>query len=210
MDYHYINNNNNNNTIISNADYLTLVNLLTSQITPEIRKQILLRLTELNDQLILNNNIQNQFQTNQNKQDLSRFPTMNCRKKDVTELQHPSFDMFNYKGNNPLPFSMPTNSNSQFGANMNMMTGYNTGTQMSTPMSPQMSPQIPQAIPNIFSSSNNNFSTDQSDFDLDEILGDIHDHESHADSLDQELDRIKELYGKVIASKRRRRRQQKA
>ena len=202
MDYHYINNNNNNNNnIIANADYWTLVNLLTTQITPEIRKQILLRLTELNDQLILSSVIQNQLYNSQNKQDLSRFPTMNCRKKDATELQHPSLDMFNYKGNNPLPFSMPLNSNTQFGPNI--MGGYN-----GTPQIPQQPQSQSQSIPNIFSSSNNNFSRKQPNIDLDEILGDIYDSpESQPDSLDQELTRIKELYGKVVASKRRRRRE---
>ena len=175
MDYHYVDSNTGSNNIpIIDADYWTLVNLLTTQITPQIRKQILSRLTDLNDQLILANAIQNQFHNGQNSQDLSRstvHPTTNCRKKDVTELQHPSLDMFNYNGNNQY--------------NTNIIGGH----------------------------TNNNFlrNQDQSDIDLDEILADIHDshdnHESHPDALDQELARIKNLYGKVIASKRRRRRE---
>lgn len=37
---------------INNSDYLTLVHMLGNPITPDVRKQILQKLTEMNDQLI--------------------------------------------------------------------------------------------------------------------------------------------------------------
>lgn len=50
---------------INSLDYWSLVNMLTYQITPEIRKLVLKRLTEMNDKLILNSDVQ--------KSDLSKM-----------------------------------------------------------------------------------------------------------------------------------------
>lgn len=212
MDYYTIGNSNQ----ITNLDYLSLVNMLTTQITPETRSQILSRLTEINDQLILSSGIQSQ------QLDLSRCSSMNSRKKDATELQHPSMDIYNYKGNNPIPFSIPINSSNQF--SMNGMNGMNTANTMKnmhiSGMPPmynmqQMVQQTPQTIPNIFSGSNSihgpNYSNNhqfeqQTNIDLDEILGDIHNSPAKPDSLDQELDRIKQLYNRIAAGKLQRRR----
>lgn len=53
MDYLYMNINQ-----INNLDYWSLVNMLMVQITPETRKQILERLLEMNNQLIIGMNLQ--------------------------------------------------------------------------------------------------------------------------------------------------------
>ena len=67
---------------IKQLDYYGLVNLLTKQITPEIRSLVLQQLTYLNDKLLNN---QQYVQP-----DLARASMLQSRKKDATEIQHPS------------------------------------------------------------------------------------------------------------------------
>lgn len=68
---------NNYVTQVNNMDYWSLVKLLMNQITPEYRKQILIRLTDMNDQL------------------LSQYSVMNSCKKDLVEPQQ-SVDLLNF------------------------------------------------------------------------------------------------------------------
>lgn len=52
MDYHYVNSNSNTDQI-NMMDYWSLVNMLMTQITPDVRKKILERLVEMNNTLIM-------------------------------------------------------------------------------------------------------------------------------------------------------------
>lgn len=106
-----------NNEKIKNLGYWSLVNLLTTSITPETRKSILDRLTEMNDRLLLENS----------PLDLTRGGYTNRKKKDIVENTHPSMDVFNYNGSNPLPLAMPVNS--AYGFNILSNIGNNKETQ---------------------------------------------------------------------------------
>nr|AEX63007.1 hypothetical protein mv_R805 [Moumouvirus Monve] len=88
MNFQYINNNNSlNHGQLYNMDYLSLVNMLTLQLTPVDRKAILERLIEMNDQLLYKNDI---------NVDMSRNSQLNSRKKDIKENLHPSMDFYNH------------------------------------------------------------------------------------------------------------------
>ena len=177
MDYQYGSTNQIN---ISNMDYWTLVNMLMNQITPDIRKQILDRLTEMNNQLL---------PTNRTQPEISRTSILNSRKKDLNETQHPSLDLFNYSNQNPLPLfpipNIPINTNNSYNLN-----SYQMGTlpQMNTTM--PLKYQLP-----------NPKQTDE--IDLDDILDEI--HEKEPDELDIKLANIKKLHSKIVTDKRRRR-----
>ena len=175
MDYQYMNTNQ-----ISNLDYWSLVNMLMIQITADTRKQILDRLTEMNNQLLIG--MKPQIQP-----DLARSSMLNSRKKDVSEIQHPSLDRIN-----PLPLNgIPMNNNNQFSMNNSY--------------------QIPQMMMPINNYSNTNkYITQQKndsecEIDIDDIINEIH---NTPDELDEKLARIKNLHTKIIADKRRRRKKE--
>ena len=174
MDYQYMNTNQ-----ISNLDYWSLVNMLMIQITPDVRKQILDQLTEMNNQLLIG--MKPQIQS-----DLARSSIHSSRKKDVSEIQHPSLDRIN-----PLPLNnIPISSNNQFAMNNSY--------------------QMPQMIMPINNYSNSNqYNTQQQndsecEIDIDDIIDEIH---NTPDELDEKLARIKNLHAKIISDKRRRRKE---
>jgi hypothetical protein len=77
---------------INQMDYWNLVRTLMSQITPQVRSVILSRLTEMNNQLLLNNSqtgIQSNPLTGIQSNPLTGIQS-SSRKSDVTELPHPS------------------------------------------------------------------------------------------------------------------------
>lgn len=159
MDYQYL-----NPMQLHTMDYWSLVNMLTSQITPETRKMILDKLSEMNNQLLMGMNM------NSIQPDLARSSMLNSRKKDLSETQHPSFDHLNYKGPNPLPLNVPINGNNHF-----TMTSYHS--------------QV--------SNANN-------EINLDEIIDDA---QEIPDPLDMKLAYIKKLHTKIVAEKRKRRKE---
>jgi len=193
MDYQYLQANQ-----IKNLDYWSLVNMLSTQISPETRTIILERLTYMNQQLLMGSSLN--IQT-----DLSRAGMLNSKKKDITEQQHPSMDRLNYKGQNPLPLNIPMNaSNTQympmnaFGQTnqINPVNPYLVSSQMSTPTPALLHPQPRQATqtPVI------------NEIDLDDIIDDLND-EQQTDDLDDKLFKIKNLHHKIITDKRQRRKE---
>ena len=92
---------------IQYMDYPGLVQLLTTAISPETRAVVLTRLTQMNNQLL--NQMQTQFQTQfQTQLDLSRPVSVNSRKKDATELQHPSMEQIPRQSNSVPRSARPT------------------------------------------------------------------------------------------------------
>lgn len=186
MDYQYTGLNQ-----INTLDYWSLVNMLMTQITPEIRKQILVRLMEMNDQLMPNHQ--------KIQPDLARASVLNSRKKDLTESQHPALDRLNYKGQNPVPIGIPMNANNQYGAN----NQYNPN-----PYQINSNNGIGSAPMNNFSTKNQISRKDSNnEIDLDDIINDIH---SDQDNLDEKLSKIKTLHTKIITDKRRRRKEKES
>jgi len=171
------------NNQISNMDYWSLAAMLMNNISPQIRKQILARLTEMNEQLMPT------FGSYDNTQpDLSRTGSISSRKKDQDEIPHPSLNFLNYNGQNPLPLPIPLNGNT-FNMNPYQMP---TNTPL-TPMNNQPNYAMPCPTKQI-----------SGEIDIDDIIDDIH---NEHDDLDEKLNKIKKLHTKIIADKRRRRRQ---
>jgi hypothetical protein len=129
--------------------------------------------------------------------DISRIGMLNSRKKDLTENIHPSMDRYNQNGSNPLPLNMPMNTYGQFGQSMPFNTyqlhGANTmyQPQISLPQQPQ------QPIQQV------SYNATQ-EINLDDILDDLADE---PDDLDSKLVKIKTLHTKIIADKKRRRKE---
>lgn len=184
MEYQYMNINQ-----INNMDYWSLVGMLMNQISPETRKLILEKLTEMNNQLLIGNHSKIQ-------QDLARMGILNSRKKDVSENKHPSMDILN-KGKSPIPLVMPTNYNNQFALNPYQMSGITNMTQLN--------PMTPMPLNNFsFPKHNSKKNKHITEIDLDDIINDIHEE---SDDLDEKLARIKALHTKIIADKKRRRKE---
>lgn len=171
---------------IGSMNYLSLVTMLSEQITPEKRKEILKQLTEMNNQLLLGCGTKGQgFQ-----EEPPRIGRLNSRKKDLSENMHPSFDQYSYKGQNPLPFGIPINSS------VNNNFDYRTNFS-----------QIDSEIDKLQSQDNMRDRIDEINIDeinIDEIINDIH-GESNNDSLDKKLSKIKILQDKIIIDKRKKR-----
>lgn len=159
MEYQY-----SNSLQINNMDYWSLVHMLMNQITPENRKLVLERLMEMNNQLMVS--------------DLTRSSILNSRKKDVSEVKHPSLDFLNDQGKNPLPMNIPFNANNQY-----------------TPNSYQTN-----SVPNNYNK--HQYKIDN-EIDLDDIIEEI----QSVDPLDEKLHYIKKLYTKIITEKRKRRKE---
>ena len=79
---------------INNMNYWSLVNMLMGQITPEIRKHILEKLTEMNNDLLYTPNVMPVIQP-----DVTR-PLLNTRKKDMDEKSVP-IEPLNYNIGSP-------------------------------------------------------------------------------------------------------------
>lgn len=151
-------------------DYWSLVNMLMMQITPDVRKCVLDRLSEMNNQLLMNTNM------------LSNM-SMNPRKKDPVEVQHP-IDNVNFRNSmNPIP--------------LNMVIGNNQPNLYSNANENQYNPQ--DAIRGSRGSDEYNMKNHSptKEIDLDDII------------LDQKLEKIKNLYTKLITEKRQERKERK-
>jgi len=191
MNYHFTHTQQNQ---INNMDYWSLVQTLSTQITPEYRSMILNRLVEMNNQLlsstrnipsdpigltqhrsdrtVLNNPIEpTPLRSGKSvpQPDLSRSYTQNSRKKDISELQHPSMNLAQYRGTNPLPLDLSRN--------------FNTELEPKSSIEPKIDIDI--------------------DIDIDDIIDDLND--PLVDGLDQKLDRIKFLHTKILTDKRNKR-----
>jgi hypothetical protein len=93
-----------NSTTVS---YVDLVNMLLQNITPEYRAIILNKLVTYNNQLLAQANM-SPIQI-----DPTRSSLLNARKKDVSELQHPSI-YGNQDQRNNVPLSLPIRANNNF------------------------------------------------------------------------------------------------
>ncbi|AQN68152.1 hypothetical protein [Saudi moumouvirus] len=179
MNFQYINNNNSlNHGQLYNMDYLSLVNMLTLQLTPVDRKAILERLIEMNDQLLYKNDI---------NVDMSRNSQLNSRKKDIKENLHPSMDFYNHNKKNPIPLNIPSSSTSQ--------TSIETRNVFYNPN-----------IYNDINNKTHKKTCDE--IDLDSIINnisDFDDKENSEESLDDKLQKIKKLHSKIIANNKHKR-----
>lgn len=126
---------------ISNMDYWSLVNLLMTQITPEIRKIILEKLTNMNDFLL-----------------------------GITRQ-------------NPLPLSMPVNSNQMYGPmnSLSNSTNYNSSSYLS---------QIKESS--------------DTEIDLDDIIDELSNEQNQSNELDAKLEKISRLYRKIQSDRKNR------
>lgn len=218
MDCQYITSNQ-----INILDYWSLVNMLMNQISPSIRKQILERLMYMNDQLINNQLMNNQLMNNQlmndmnlNLQtdmlsDLTRSTKMNSKKKDLSELQHPSLDSLNYKGQNPIPINIPINANNQYGTrddklHPRFITLMHENIGSSIPSDNISIPKkiVDEKVELYYNSTLHPHRGEQGEIDLDDIIYDDH---NDSNILDEKLERIKTLHTKIIADKRRRKKE---
>ncbi len=194
MNYQYNNQfniNDFNDGKFQNTDYWTLVNKLLTQITPETRKQILERLTEMNNQL-LNTSF------SMGPTDPARMGQINSRKKDVYEVQHPSLDPYNYKGKNPLPIGTPVNSHNL------PMNGLN--------LTPSNMPSIGPGAPSIHKPPPINnygpqkyFMPENTEPDLDDIIDEL--KSDLEPSLEDKLQKINDLHKKILHTKKQRKRE---
>lgn len=177
---------------IKQLDYFSLVNMLLGQISPEVRSTVLIRLTEMNDRLL--SGMQSGVQP-----DLSRAGALNSRKKDLTEIQHPSLDQYSYKGHNPIPLNFPCADD-----RLSMDPSASFYQQNNFPRTDTVKNKL-----NIFP--NNKITEDynykEKEIDLDEIIDDIG---YEQDYLDDKLLKIKNLHNKIISDKKRRRREKDA
>ncbi|AYV85574.1 MAG: hypothetical protein Satyrvirus23_17 [Satyrvirus sp.] len=113
MNHKYI-----NSSQIANLDYPNLVNLLMNKISPYVRRCILERLNEINNQLIYEMEIPQNINIPENNdyanmrgtpEDFSRIGMPSSRKKDLAELKHPSAYVQNYSNQNQFQFNSPIN-----------------------------------------------------------------------------------------------------
>ena len=183
MDYQYANINQ-----INSMDYWTLVNMLMNQITPDIRRQILKRLTEMNDQLS-GIGIKPQSQS-----DIVRNTIITTPQKNLNEHIHNSTtELFNY--NNFLPPNMSMNPNNLYGVNSYQV--------MQQPISLSQINSMVQPVCQHQKSTNPKSTNPKSNkINIADILDDICTDEP--DELDMKLAKIKKLHTKIIADKKRR------
>uniref|UniRef100_A0A6G6AC22 Uncharacterized protein n=1 Tax=Borely moumouvirus TaxID=2712067 RepID=A0A6G6AC22_9VIRU len=196
MNFQYINNNSINPGQLYNMDYLSLVNMLTLQLTPIDRKVILDRLVEMNDQLLykkdMNIDLSRNSQLYSAKKDmnidLSRNSQLNSRKKDIKENLHPSMDFYNHSKKNPLPLNIPSSSTSQSSIETRNVF-YN---------------------PNPYGDNHSGLQKKSysDEIDLDSIINnisDFDDEENNKESLDDKLKKIKKLHSKIITNNKQKR-----
>lgn len=151
---------------INSLDYWSLVNMLVCQITPEIRRQILKRLMEINDRLLgTGNSTLSGNQSILNHPDPSRMATYTTKKKDFIETQHPNI---NVGFNNSLSLPFPNNH-----------------------------------YPNLM------VEPGKKELTIDDVIDGMVGDSPKPDELDMKLAKIKKLYDKIVADKRRRRKNAK-
>jgi len=216
MNYPYGSTGHNND--ISRMDYWNLINLLSTQLTPEIRRLVLERLTEINNQMIrLGSSVSGSYVDIPT--DLARSGFINSRKKDLNETQHPAVYSRN-DGTSPMSLNLPVNprpisstsgtdSFGQMGGtgsgvmgNPYGLTGLNASpnTVGFNPANPFVNMSTnpvsrPQPGPEF------KFSIDEPrEFDIDELIGE----EDSEEDLDDKLARISALRHKIIRDKKQR------
>lgn len=172
-----------NNYQVTDPNYLSLVNMLATKISPTTRKQILDNLTEFNDRLLQQES--NAQEPTFNVSDIARSSSFNSRKKDLSEIQHPSFS---------------TQTINQYQQPQKLYQYQQPQQQYQQPQQQyqQLQSQQQQQQYNPTPPAKNN------EIDLNDILDDL---TLESDTLDDKLDRIKTMYSKIITDKRRRRRE---
>lgn len=218
MDYQHLQKNQ-----IKNLDYMGLINMLMNQISPEIRAVVLERLTEMNNQLLVGNQIN--IQT-----DLARSGMLNFRKKEMTELQHPSWDKLKNPSTNfaPVQFSSGSYENSFYQDQETRNMAANENLKSRNDFKSRENP-IPLDLP----INSNNYQNNQTnnlnhfgysskrnyqDIDLDDIINEITSKPNSGfkgnltetldvDNLDIKLSQIKKLHQKLLTEKRQKKRE---
>jgi len=167
---------------LANLDYNSLVNQLLNPITPNVRKLILDRLTIMNDQLI-SISIQNQpFQPlNQQFQPLNQQFQMQNQPTMKLDIPISSISSISSISRVALPTPRKKDVTENVHPSLERAKQYNS------------------YKPNIPSSTELDF-----DLDVDEILNEI---APESDTLESKLESIYSSYDKVIAEKKRRRRE---
>lgn len=160
-------------------NYLALVNMLSVQITPEIRRLVLERLTAMNNELLGVTIRGHMSDTNSHSSRTQPMITRdtassNTIKKDAKEMVHPAFVHQSYAPNYQS-YHAPVSAPSEFSKGLSRRS-------ISITLSPPDSPEI----------------------NLDDILDE---GPSQPDSLDIRLAGIKKLHDKILADKHRRRRE---
>ena len=180
----------NNVNQINNMDYWSLVQALSTQISPQYRAVVLSRLTEMNNQLLLGNQSNIQM-------DLARAGSINSRKKDANELSHPSFDHTQYRSQQGEP------RNSNFDSMRTSSSDiYKTAGLINIPSTPATHPthSTYSTYPTHPTSSF------EPEINIDDIIDDL-DNKPQIDNLDQKLYKIKNLHSKILTDKRNRRKE---
>lgn len=197
-----------NNSQNQYMNYPTLVQLLSTNITPETRSNVLLQLTQMNNQLLSQQQFQFQNQSQSQSQvqplhqfDLARPTPLNYRKKDAVELVHPSMEQ-NPRHMNSMPrpdfnFKPPHNNNP--------MGNYQQ------PIPDLNRNLIPPNKSNQFIPTKNVPKKKEPELDLDDILKDINSGSDDISDEETELDlKLKQLMGlkqKIVNDSRRRKKE---
>lgn len=168
---------------IKNLDYWSLVQMLLTPITPEMRKCILDKLTEMNNQLLLNNSIFSGMQLN-----LMNSENLNKTKDSLKPLRSGDFSRLN---NGP--------SMNQYNPLRTEQNSHSNGMKLEHPQKMEQS-------------DHSNGVVSDHDINLDDEFEDEKSNENRSSyidniSLDLKLAKIKTLYDKVIADKRKRRKE---
>lgn len=160
------------------SDYQNLVRLLMGNISPTTRKIVLNKLIEINDRLLFNENhhpLQNRWGFDD---DITRFGIMSSRKKEMTEIQHPSFDYFNENTRGGSRGVSPTRGE-------------------------RAAPSLVESRVNYCAHGQTNKMNMSHDIELDDMIDNLY---QDSDVLDEKLARIKTLYYKIIADKKQKKR----
>jgi len=138
--------------------------MLSQNITPEYRAMVLNKLTIMNQNLMKQTPI-----------DPARPGVLSSRKKDISELQHPS--VYN-NGNNRLPTQLP-----------NFQLPLNNEKRNHNP--PPEKKYSPYPVGD--------------NFDIDDIIDDFSQEPKNEESIDDKLKKLNMLHSKIIADKKQRR-----
>lgn len=194
MDYQYVH-------TINSMNYLALVNMLSVQITPEIRRLVLERLTAMNNELLgfnLRSQIPTPTETNshglRSQSMVNRETAGSGVKKDAKEMVHPALVHQSYAPTYQA-YNAPTTAPSK-------PTPEYQSYHAPTPSKPEFNAGISRRSISI-----NLSPPDSPEIDLDDILGEPKGQQPEPDSLDLKLASIKKLHDKIIADKHRRRRE---
>lgn len=193
---------NNNNQY---TDYPSLVRLLTTNITPEARANVLSQLTQMNNHLLNQKQYQNQnlnqnqnLGLNQTQFDLSRPTSLNYRKKDAVELVHPSMEQ--------NPRHMNTMPRQDFNSRPIAQNNYQQPNLSNKHISSSKSVTIKKDFePKSVVRNSLEF---EPELDIDDILNDINGGDNSEESeLDLKLKQLAGLKQKIVNDSRRRKKE---